>query len=160
MEPYKCAGTVFVFKNGFDKILTKELLDVIKHYEELILSNQFNKKIKNLPKSILILSTGCLFNNYLDNLHSLLTKLELKVKFNKNIYFLPNSLIDLKFGIEFNKKIDGLPNSILYLRTSSKYNREKTKFSNKLRSLIIPNPILAKRYKKLTDSLYEKYNKK
>lgn len=34
MEPYKCAGTVFVFKNEFNKLLTKELLDVIKDYEE------------------------------------------------------------------------------------------------------------------------------
>ena len=46
---YKCAGTIIVFKREFNSCLTKEMLDIIKNYSELILSDNFNCFIKIIP---------------------------------------------------------------------------------------------------------------
>jgi hypothetical protein len=123
------------------------------------LSNNFNKPIKNLPKTLKYLIFGNNFNQQIDNLPCSIIHLEFKFEkflksdflryfetildeysnFNKPIDNLPNSIIYLIFddNSNFNQPIDNLPNTIMYLKLGNEFNKPIDNLPNSIIQLTL-----------------------
>jgi hypothetical protein len=149
---YKCAGTIIVFNSKFNGYLTTELIDIIKQYQELTLSNDFNRSVKMIPSSIINLTFGFVFNKRVNNFHSQMEKLYFKCNFNQGINYLPSSIYSLILGSCFNKSASNLPHEITKLTLGKNFNKSKTKFPIKLSNLnFIGNIKMMNKYWKLTN---------
>jgi hypothetical protein len=145
-----------IFKSVLDKLTHLTLgksfdqqldLDFLPNLEWLKIGDNFNSKIKNLPKKLIFLFLGNHYNQELDLKDNLNLKfLELGDNFNKNIR-LNNNILFVKFGDKFNKYIAlhdivsdeiVLPESLVHIEFGDSFNK-KIKLNKNLTHLILGN---------------------
>jgi hypothetical protein len=101
------------FGHSFNQPVSKDNLPMI---EILVLGNDFNYSIDNIPKTIKILELG---NN-----------------FNQPINCLPFNLEKLKFGDNFNQKLNCLPDGLKYIELGNFYNHPIKNFPTGLEEFV------------------------
>lgn len=97
----------------------------------------FNKNIDNLPKKLEILIMNDDFNQKIDHLPPNLYRLHLGKHFNQPVVFLPNNLLTVYFGSDFNRSIDNLPPNLDKLHLSHNFNKRVDHLPKKLITLIL-----------------------
>jgi hypothetical protein len=106
------------FNKSIDKVGT-----LFPQLTRLVLSNNFNQLIDNLPPELIFLSLDYNFNHPIDNLPLKLTYLTLNTHFNQIVDNLPNNLTHLILGTYFNHPIDNLPHSLTHLTLCHYFNQ-------------------------------------
>lgn len=86
----------------------------------LVLSDDFNHSLDNLPLRLQELQTGKSFNKPVENLPPSLLKLIFGDLFDQSVDNLPENLERLTLGLNFNNKIDHLP-KLSYLKIASNH---------------------------------------
>lgn len=121
--------TIEIFKNKMNKIKIfkisahnyVEIVNIIfieNNQYILLLLNNFNHKIDNLPNLVIKILIGNSFNHPLNNLPNSLLILIFSgySRYNHNLDYLPSSIKTLTLGLLFTSKfIINLPNSIIDL---------------------------------------------
>jgi hypothetical protein len=150
-----------------DYDFNEELKDIPNDTQIIIFKNKnkfskFNKKVDNLPKSLIKIFFGGYFNQKIDYLPQSLTHLSFGYCFNRKVnnfseYFLglpknlscltfndwfkqkinnfPKNLTQLNFGVLFNQKIDKLPKNLTNLTLSFYFNNKLNILSKELKYL-------------------------
>src|SRR6185312_6199425 len=100
------------------------MMSLNEYYDEetktLILPNNFNEELEDLPSDIKIIIFDedfwkCIyskFNKKVDNLSNTITHIMFGSVFNQSVDKLPNTITHLTFGYWFNQSVDNLPNAI------------------------------------------------
>lgn len=91
----------------------------------LTLGDCFDKSVNKLPESLTHLIIGDSFNNSVDKLPELLTHLTLGRNFNnQSVDSLPKKLTHLTLGDYFGQTVDNLPESLTYLSLGSNFDQQ------------------------------------
>lgn len=139
-------GYILLANNDYDYNNDFMVIDLIKKYKKVSISDKFTKCIDFLPDGITHLEIGKLYNDSLINLpksvkHLVLQPNEITYSiFNQSLDYLPIGLETLKIRLNssFNKPIDNLPCGLkeLYF-VSSTYNLPINNLPESLESLTI-----------------------
>lgn len=96
------------------KVNNEDIPDIFTHLRIESICSDYSSD--NLPKSIIYLDLGELFDNPVNNLPTKLKILKLGDDFNHPVDLLPEGLIELHLGFSFNQKLDDLPQSLEILK--------------------------------------------
>jgi hypothetical protein len=114
-----------------------QLINLPETLEYLYLGSHFNQEVNNLNTGLKTLIINSNYNHQLDNLPINLENLEF-FQFNLPLDYLPYNLKQIKLGFNFNQSIDNFPDSLETINLNSiEFNKEINKFPNNLKLLII-----------------------
>lgn len=90
----------------------------------LILPDDYNGSVDNLPEGIEHIVFGKEFNQPVDNLPKTVTHLYFGRNFNQSVDKLPENLIFLHLGYDFDRCIDNFPKGLKYLSIFDRFNKQ------------------------------------
>jgi len=152
VHKYICDNYIFylsnkLLKNGIriylemHKVLIQEnLTRWPMQVTHLLIGDQYNTPVSNLPNTISHLETGHLFNQPIYSFPSFLTHLKLGNSFNQPLYNLPSTLTHLDIGDKFYRNVESLPEKITHLSIGWGFYMPFHNLPSRLVSLKIKDP--------------------